>query len=289
MFTPFAFVKTLAPAIPTYSYLLDDYSGAYAAFSLRKLSSTYNGSAIQVRRSNDNATQDIGFVNNVLDTGSLLDFCGANNGFVTYWYDQSGNARDLAGTSNAFQPRIVNAGTLETSNSKPAISFSSAHWMEYDIVDTFNYPTSYFTVLSPVNNTTPSYYGMVNTGDNENFMIVGNNGTSQTISAWGDDGGAQTPFNGLSTTNGTQYLATNINFSQTNTGRKLYVNSTNEYTSTVTVFEQVCQYISLNRYDRRSTAGLGSAKWTEIIHYMTNQTGSRSGIESNINNYYSIY
>ena len=43
------------------SLLLDTYSGASVAYSLRKLSSTYSGSTIRVRRSSDNTEQDIGF------------------------------------------------------------------------------------------------------------------------------------------------------------------------------------------------------------------------------------
>jgi hypothetical protein len=41
--------------------LLDTYSGAAAAYSLRLLDSSYVGSAIRVRRSSDNTEQDIGF------------------------------------------------------------------------------------------------------------------------------------------------------------------------------------------------------------------------------------
>jgi hypothetical protein len=38
--------------------LLDTYSGASAAFSLRKLSSSYSGPVLQVRRSGDNVEVD---------------------------------------------------------------------------------------------------------------------------------------------------------------------------------------------------------------------------------------
>ena len=41
--------------------LLDTYSGAAVAYSLRKIKSTYNGYAIRVRRASDNTSQDIGF------------------------------------------------------------------------------------------------------------------------------------------------------------------------------------------------------------------------------------
>ena len=74
--------------------LLDTYSGASAAFSLRKLSNTYSGDAIRVRRASDNAEQTIGFSANSLDTTALATFCGSSNGFVVTWMDQSGNARN---------------------------------------------------------------------------------------------------------------------------------------------------------------------------------------------------
>ena len=45
----------------TTSLLLDSYSGAAAAYSLRKLRSSYTGNAIKVRRSSDNAEMNIGF------------------------------------------------------------------------------------------------------------------------------------------------------------------------------------------------------------------------------------
>jgi hypothetical protein len=65
---------------PATSYLLDTYSGAAAAYSLRKLRTAYTGNAIRVRRSSDNTSQDIGFdANGELDTASMLSFVGSNN------------------------------------------------------------------------------------------------------------------------------------------------------------------------------------------------------------------
>ena len=51
--------------------LLDTYPNAAAAYSVRLLRTAYTGSAIRVRRSSDNAEQDIGFVSGSLDTSSL--------------------------------------------------------------------------------------------------------------------------------------------------------------------------------------------------------------------------
>lgn len=106
------------------SLLLDDLSGSTGAFSLRKLNSTYTGNAIQVRRASDNTTQDIGFVNNQLDTSSLNTFCSGTNGFVTIWYNQSDVSNDLIQTTSSNQPKIYDSSTgVELENGKPTITF----------------------------------------------------------------------------------------------------------------------------------------------------------------------
>jgi hypothetical protein len=100
---------------------LDVVTGASAAYALRKLRAAYAGAAIRVRRSSDNAEQDIGFTNTGgLDTSTLLTFVGSGSGFVTTWYDQAGSVNATQATA-ANQPRIVNAGVVETQNGKPAI------------------------------------------------------------------------------------------------------------------------------------------------------------------------
>jgi hypothetical protein len=104
------------------SRLILDGLNSSAAYSLRKLRTEYLGAAINVRRSSDSATQDIGFTaSGDLDTVTLLAFVGTGNGFVRTWYDQSGNGRNAAQTILAWQPRIVSNGTIETQNGKPTI------------------------------------------------------------------------------------------------------------------------------------------------------------------------
>ena len=83
-----------------------------AVFSIRKMISVATKS-IKVRRSSDNATQDIGFVGSVLDTASLLAFCGAASGYIDTFYDQTGNGFNAVQATAANQPRIVNAGTYD--------------------------------------------------------------------------------------------------------------------------------------------------------------------------------
>ena len=119
--------------------LLDTYSGSAASYSLRKLSSTYSGFAIRVRRSSDNGEQNIGFDGDGnLDTTSLLSFVGVGHGFVTTWYDQSGNSKNVTQTTAARQPWIVESGVLLTSNGRPGIKFMSDASGSYFLTGTAN-------------------------------------------------------------------------------------------------------------------------------------------------------
>ncbi|MFY7885110.1 MAG: arabinofuranosidase catalytic domain-containing protein, partial [Dolichospermum sp.] len=100
------------------------------AYSVRKLTTAYTGFAIQVRRSSDNITQNIGFTTaGDLDTASLKTFVGSNSGFVSIWYDQSGNGNNATNTNNASQPSIVINGVinrLKLNGNKPTITAATA-------------------------------------------------------------------------------------------------------------------------------------------------------------------
>jgi hypothetical protein len=108
---------------------LDKFDGAAAAYSLRKLRLDYNGDAVRVRRSSDNAEQDIGFSGGTLDTNALTSFVGSNDGYVVTWYDQSGNGRDASQSTQGDQPQIVSSGSVLTYQGEPAIKtdVSSRH------------------------------------------------------------------------------------------------------------------------------------------------------------------
>ncbi len=114
---------TLLPAALTSNNL-----NAAAAFALRRINSSYTGFAVRVRRSSDNTERDIGFTSNGdLDDAALTTFVGANNGFVTTWFDQSGNGRNITQANGALQPSIVVSGTvvkLTTGSSRTAVRYN---------------------------------------------------------------------------------------------------------------------------------------------------------------------
>lgn len=107
--------------------LLDTYTGSAGAFSVFKERIAYTDNCIRVRRSSDNTESDIGFVNNYIDTTSLLSFVGSSDGFVTTFYDQSGNSRNLTQATATFQPKIVSSGVLNTSGGYATIIFDGTN------------------------------------------------------------------------------------------------------------------------------------------------------------------
>ena len=127
MYTAFSFVGS-QPVAAGVTPLLNLYPNARGAYSLRLIRSAYTGSAIRVRRTPSNSEQDIGFNGDGnLNTAALLLFVGAGNGFVTTWYDQSGNGRNATQSTAANQPQIVSSGNLLNLNGKPSIQFDGTN------------------------------------------------------------------------------------------------------------------------------------------------------------------
>ncbi len=122
--------------------ILDDYPSSAAAYSLRNLDKDYTGPLVRVRRSNDNAEQDIfGDYYGNLDTVGLKNFVGAgNNGFVTVWYDQSSSNKNIFNTTAAQQPTIIDLGTIQRQNNKPCIVFGGGGTNQFIKNDTMKLP-----------------------------------------------------------------------------------------------------------------------------------------------------
>lgn len=106
---------------------------AYVAFSMRKLSTSYTGPALKVRRASDNIAQDINFTpGGELDVSALTTFIGTANAFVEIWYDQSGNGRNLTQPIFSKQPWIAHTGVVDTENGKPFIRFYGHNGIDTD-------------------------------------------------------------------------------------------------------------------------------------------------------------
>ena len=93
--------------------LLDQYSDALAAYSLRRLSSAYTGPALRIRRVSDGAEQDIGFDDTgLVDTQALTSFCEGTDCRVTTWYSQLSGVPSAMQNKPDLQPSIVEQGKI---------------------------------------------------------------------------------------------------------------------------------------------------------------------------------
>ena len=276
---------------PSPSLLLDTYSGASAAYSLRRLSSTYTGNAIRVRRSSGiPAEQDIGFVNNVLDTASLLTFCGAGDGFVTTWYDQSGNALNSSMSTAAYQPRIVNGGVLDVKNLKAGFRFDGVDdYLTRTALPALNSGNTYSIFSVAANEDTEIFKDILNTTSVNNFRLnlavdTRTTGGVYRIGSVTNTSNTIYPID-LAAADGSsnQRLQTMVVNGFNMAGWKNGVaGSTNTFTGSYNnQILTIGSFLNLSRYLKGYIQ--------ELVIYPSNQTTNRTAIESNINSYYTIY
>ncbi|MFY7886158.1 MAG: LamG-like jellyroll fold domain-containing protein, partial [Dolichospermum sp.] len=133
------------------------------AAGLHRLSSTYVGSAIRIRRGSDNVEQDFGFVGDDLDTAAIRIFIGSSTGFVRTLYDQSGTGNHLTQTNNSLQPIFV----FNSLNGKPTIRIQASVGQTLSNNTNFGQP---FTVIYAARQNGPTRGRMV-TGTSNNWLL----------------------------------------------------------------------------------------------------------------------
>ena len=253
--------------------LLDTYSGAAAAYSLRLLDSTYTGPAIEVY-AGTNGTADIGFnVFGELDTVALAAHCGNQNGTVRTWYDQSGNGRHATQTvSTANQPKIYDASTgVITESGKPSMDMIGSKRLIYDSV-ILSQPLSFFT-----------------TGNN------GASGYSCFFQAYNDTTNEVRLLDGASA----RFLSAGVNLNYTSSSniyalRSAIVDSSNSSLH-FNGSQKVTGDAGTNDYRFGRIGNLDDSSYSslanlqELIIYESNQSSNRTNIEDNINTFYNIY
>jgi len=250
--------------------LLDTYPNAAAAYSVRRLSSTYESSLIEVRRSSDNTVQDIGYdENGDLDTTSLLSFVGAGSGFVRTWYDQSGNTNNAQQTSASLQSQIVSSGSIINVNLKPSQDLDGDDY--YNLTSPVT-PINLFNVSKIDASGTVNYLLWNSTGNKGYYLYGGAIGNNVGIF----DGGVKSAFAGD--------LNQHLNY--------YYYNGTNFQVSRDSGAETALaagSNFSINMIGRNSTGFSLNGKNQEIIIYSSDNSGNKAGILDNINTYFSIY
>lgn len=267
------------------SSILDRLSvSSSAAYSLRKLRNAYTGNAIRVRRSSDNAEADIGFTTSGdLDTVALLAHCGAGNGFVTTWYDQSGNARNATQTTAGAQPQIVNNGVLEIANGKPAIRFNGSSMYLGGV----SLPLSQLTLSSVLNDVTQQGAIRYSIGTDTGSPESGGRGIFSSFQFSGNqsvgyipDAGVPVVQTGFLPTIGQSYV---VSLTTTATASSIWANGGNNGTGGVITLNQL--FIGQRGDDLWYYDGYNSET---IVFPSAFSTTNRQTLERNQGAYYGI-
>jgi hypothetical protein len=269
--------------------LLDTYSGAAAAYSLRLLDSTYTGSAVEVY--NGSSYADIGFnVFGELDTVALAAHCGSNDGFVSVWYDQSGNSNDATQTTTGSMPKIYDGATTSvvTINSKPAIYTDrddnssgdklitpATTWMDA------NLEYACITIFSPGSGNVGDTWVWDSSGGGTNKApsVKSVSGVGIQMEAFGTTS-AIVALTGVGQAIRSAYLSSGT--------LEAFYNGSSGGTATAagTYNASIGRYIG-SRYG--ASEGHYDGYFQELIWYASDQSDYRTGIEDNINTFYNIY
>tara|TARA_R100001440_G_scaffold25369_4_gene41381 strand:- start:406 stop:2364 length:1959 start_codon:yes stop_codon:yes gene_type:complete len=254
-------LRTLISSTP--DKLLDTYTGAAAAYSVRLLDKDYSGSCMRIRRDSDDSETDIGFDGSGdLDTSAIATHCGSANGYVVTWYDQAnvgGTANNATQSTGGNQPQIYNGSAVITENGKPILI------------------TGYLST------------SLSNSGNTSIFSVVkGPNVGSRSITL--SRGGLLPYWGWAQALSAASASNTVINYVNGGTGSTLTMqelhNSLNSSQASLTMIGSMATNPTV-------TLGWSSVmdmhKSQEFILFDSDQSSNRSGIETDINNYFSIY
>lgn len=279
---------------PPANLLIDDFP-AHAAYSVRLLSNSYSGALVRVRRSSDSAEKD--FYPDGSDELSMSSEDGAgtslstwistDSGYITDWYDQSGNGYDVSNTNAASQFRLVNAGTLDTKGGKAKLYSSGAKYLTR---------TGLTALAHSNNNTVSAVANLDNTSTFRTIFTTYSNNTTN-VYCMSIDPRTQKRNSFVFNSGGTQYYA-DLSAQRNNQDQRLQISildssknmsafdnsatgGTNTYTGTYlnTIFQ----------LGLRGSTGLVGGIQEVIVWSDAKGSSDRGDIETDINTYYSIW
>jgi len=275
--------------VPGRNNLPGEYEGLAAAYSLRKVSASYDGFAVEVRRDWDNESGSFGFdINGELDTVSLLTFvtgsAGTGSGFVQTWYDQSGNNNHATQTATGSQPLIVSSGSLVTENGKPAFYWNSNGTFDitpFDLTDNYtlfllNGPNSAASrqVYLEFNSDTYSNTVSLRTNTGAELQAIINQGPNLTLNFPKAPDGNQL----------LQYFT-----AESGVSASFGYNNTNTTSSAIGTFGNEGTPYAYKINSARNLTAIANSTYQELIVFTSSQAANRPLIENNINSYYNIY
>ena len=225
-----------------------------------------------------------GFTAAQYNSGAIEAFTGANDGLMPTWYDQSGETNNaIQGDANA-QPMIVDAGTLVANGSE----FDGTD--DTYSIDTGAVPTKFMisTVMQ------------LNAFSGSDRVFQFGTGSTSTVNQTADAGSATTVqfFIRTNGTNGRYEwdiprgsvgLLTLVADLDTFTNTRLYWNGA-ELTRTIAVAPiGTWTQPTGNFLNIAGPTSFSMLDLKELVFWNSDQSANRSGIETNMNDFYSIY
>lgn len=213
-----------------------------------------------------------------------ITYYTTGTGYVTKWYDQSGNANDIVQTSTTSQPKIVTSGSTITRNSLPSIAFDGdAYLQDTSIADPFDTSGHQFIVAN-----------FDNTADTSQAIYDISTSTSVT-DAWGNlflgasslTGNAAISGGGVDGISSSTFSDTTVNvYSQLigNTHR-LRSDQTEIGENSITLTSNSASNLRLGQLFGSATYGLvGSIQ--EAVFYDADKSTTEAALEANMADYW---
>ena len=257
--------------------LLDQYGGAAAAYSLRNLSVYNTNPVVRVRRSSDNTEQD--FTAAQITDGTLTTFCGAGDGFVRTWYDQSGNSNNATQTTASSQPQIVASGALVITSGTPGLQFAASNTPGDIHLSLGTFALSQpISIFAAANRTGTDDRQVLYANDNASFQIAGHINANGEVRIYA---GVALIYQ-IAATTGKQLHSAVFNGANSLAAFNGVATTGNPGTTGINANSRISTFSIDGRYE-----WIGSVY--ELIIYPSNQSTNRTGIESNINAHYTIF
>lgn len=275
------------PYIYAAGYLLDDYSAA-TAYSLRQLKTGITN-VVRVRRSSDSAESD--FTATEITDGTLATWATGTDGFVVTWYDQAGS-NDATQSTAAAQPKLVASGVVNTKGGKPSAIFDATGTADYMTAgatsELQSYPFAVFGVFygDGVRQYSPTISQRLFSGSLDGYSMYCDNNAG----AWHSlvDESTANIFNYLATTNHTNNRLQTFNVTSGGNGTAYLDGTLQETINSMSAYGAApSTTLNIGRQALGSLYHNGGI--SELILFNSDESSNRTGIEGNINTYYSIY
>jgi hypothetical protein len=202
----------------------------------------------------------------------LEAFADGYDATVKVWYDQSGGSNHAEQSTLASQPKIVDAGTVIYENGLPALEFDGSNsYMAADDVATTQ-PTTVSLVLA-IDVASRYFFDGAGEPDRQAAFI-----TSGTYNAYA----GATKSSGVTALAG-DHIHEFILFD--NLDGQIYVN--NVGASSLPMLDYVLSGLTIGQ--RYNDTNRLDGRFQELIFWNADHSGDRTTIQTNVNDFYSIY